>query len=89
MIEDQLTLSDKLAIERTHLANERTFLAFFRSSVFFLGSGLSIIHIDFFDEVTNLGWGFVILSPFMFLFGLYRVFSVRKFIKKTIQKAEK
>ena len=89
MEDDNLTLSDKLAIERTHLANERTFLAFFRSSVFFLGTGLSIIHISFFDDVTNLGWGFVILSPFMFLFGLYRVFSVRKFIKKTVRQTEK
>jgi len=89
MSKDKLTLGDTLAIERTHLANERTFLAFFRSSVFFLGTGLSIIHIAFFDEITNLGWGFVILSPFMFLFGLYRMFSVRKFIKKTLQNTEK
>lgn len=86
MRNEKLTLSDKLAIERTHLANERTFLAFFRSSVFFLGTGLSIININFFEDIPYLGWGFVILSPFMFLFGLYRVFYVRKFIKKAVEK---
>lgn len=85
MKENKLNLSDRLAIERTHLANERTFLAFFRSAVFFLGTGMSIIHINFFEEIPHLGWGFIILSPVMFLFGLYRLISVRRFIKKTIQ----
>ena len=85
MKEDNLNLSDRLAIERTHLANERTFLAFFRSAVFFLGTGISIIHINFFEDIPYLGWSFITLSPFMFLFGLYRLVSVRKFIKKTIQ----
>jgi len=87
MKEDNLNLSDRLAIERTHLANERTFLAFFRSAVFFLGTGISILHINFFEDIPFLGWGFVMLSPFMFLFGLYRLVSVRRFIKKTIQKS--
>ncbi|MFK5983644.1 MAG: DUF202 domain-containing protein [Flavobacteriaceae bacterium] len=87
MIEDKLKLSDRLAIERTHLANERTFLAFFRSAVFFLGSGISIIHINFFEDIPYLGWGFIMLSPIMFLFGLYRLIRVRKFIKKTIQQS--
>ena len=87
MIKDKLKLSDRLAIERTHLANERTFLAFFRSAVFFLGSGISIIHINFFEDIPYLGWGFIALSPIMFLFGLYRLIRVRKFIKKTIQQS--
>ena len=84
MEKDKLNLSDRLAIERTHMANERTFLAFFRSSVFFLGTGISIIHINIFEDVPYLGWGFIILSPLMFLMGLYRLIKVRKFIKKII-----
>lgn len=86
MKEDKLNLSDRLAIERTHMANERTFLAFFRSAVFFLGTGISIIHINFFDDIPYLGWGFIVLSPLMFLFGLFRLIKVRKFIKSTIEK---
>ncbi len=85
MEKDKLSLSDRLAIERTHLANERTFLAFFRLSVFFLGTGISIIHINFFKDIPFLGWGLVVLSPLMFLFGLYRLVYVRRFIEKTIQ----
>lgn len=88
MKEDKLNLSDRLAIERTHLANERTFLAFFRSAVFFLGTGISIIHINFFEDIPYLGWSFIVLSPLMFLFGLYRLVRVRKFIKKTVQQSQ-
>jgi len=87
MEKDKLNLSDRLAIERTNLANERTFLAFFRSAVFFLGTGISIIQINFFNDIPYLGWGFIVISPLMFLFGLYRLVSVRRFIKKTIQKS--
>jgi len=67
MEKDILKLSDRLAIERTHLANEITFLAFFRSAVFFLGSGISVLHINFFEDIPYLGWGFIVLSPIMFL----------------------
>ena len=87
MNSEKLKLTDRLAIERTRLANERTFLAFFRSAVFFLGTGISIIQINFFEDIPYLGWSFIMLSPFMFLFGLYRLISVRKFIKKTIEES--
>ena len=73
MKENELILRDTLAIERTKLANERTFLAYFRSSIFFLGTGLSIIHINFFEEVNYLGWSFVLVSPLVLGIGLYRL----------------
>jgi putative membrane protein len=84
MKENELKLSDVLAIERTRLANTRTFLAYFRSSVFFLATGLSIIKINFFDEVSYLGWGFVILAPLLFFLGLYRRIVINKAINKMI-----
>jgi putative membrane protein len=89
MEKDDLILRDILAIERTKLANERTFLAYFRSSIFFLATGISIIHIQFFDEVTYLGWIFVGLSPFVFSIGFIRLIKVRKAIKKLIYKVDK
>ena len=88
MKENELKLSDLLAIERTRLANTRTFLAYFRSSVFFLATGISIIHINFFEDVPFLGWGFVALSPILFFFGFYRRYTVNKSIKKMIDKSE-
>lgn len=88
MKENKLKLSDILAIERTRLANTRTFLAYFRSSVFFLASGLSIIKINFFEEVSYLGWGFVIIAPLLFLLGLYRKITVNKAINKMIDQSK-
>jgi len=86
---NELILRDTLAIERTKLANERTFLAYFRSSLFFLGTGLSIIHINFFEEVNYLGWFFVGASPLVFGIGLYRLISVRKGIANMVEDADK
>jgi len=76
-------------VERTKLANERTFLAYFRSSVFFIATGISVLSIHMFNKVDYLGWGFVILSPIMFFIGLHRLISVKKDINKVIQKSDK
>ena len=86
MKESDLILRDHLAIERTKLANERTFLAYFRSSVFFLATGISIIHINFFNEVNFIGWSFVGISPLLLSIGLVRLVKVRKALAKMIEK---
>jgi len=88
MKESDLILRDLLAMERTKLANERTFLAYFRTSIFFLGTGISIIHINFFAEITYLGWLFVCMSPIIFGIGFFRLLRVRKVIGKLIYKVE-
>ena len=79
---EKLILRDKLAIERTKLANERTFLAYFRTGIFFLGSGLSILHIEFFDSVNYLGWTLIGKSPAIIGIGIFRL----RYTKNTIQK---
>lgn len=84
-----LILRDRLAIERTKLANERTFLAYFRSSIFFLATGLSILHINFFNEVNYLGWFFIAISPIVFVIGIVRLISVRKSVDQLVNKAKK
>lgn len=85
---EELILRDRLAIERAKLANERTFLAYFRSSIFFLATGLSIIHINFFQEVNYLGWFFVGVSPIVFGVGFVRLITVRKSISKMVDNAD-
>ncbi len=80
--EKKLLLQDHLSIQRTMLANERTFLAYFRTAIIFLGSGLSIYKLHFFSEIKWLGLALIILSPFVFLLGLFRFFQVRRNIHK-------
>lgn len=74
----ELILRDKLAIERTHLANERTFLAYFRTSFVFLVTGLTFLKLDYFTEISWLGWTFISLFPFILIFGVIRLFRVKK-----------
>ncbi len=73
----ELILRDWLAIERTHLANERTFLAYFRTAFVFLATGLTIIKVDYFQNLNWLGWFFIGLFPFVLFFGIYRLIKVK------------
>ncbi len=60
--QDDLTLRDVLAIDRTLVANERTMLGYVRTTLAMLGAGAALLH--FFNEETSqyAGWGFVALS---------------------------
>ena len=51
-----------MALVRTKLANERTFLAYFRTFAVLLSSGLAIIKIDVLQELMGLGYFFLIAS---------------------------
>ncbi|MCI5083360.1 MAG: DUF202 domain-containing protein [Saprospiraceae bacterium] len=77
-----LNKTDVLAIERTRLANERTFLAYFRSSIVFLSSGFAIIKINALKEITDIGYFLLVIAPLLFLIGLIRFFYVRKKVRK-------
>ena len=57
-INKDLILRERLAIQRTHLANQSTFLAFLRTSLYLLVAGLST------ENLLKLPFD----SPFMFLF---------------------
>ncbi|WP_055446420.1 DUF202 domain-containing protein [Lacinutrix mariniflava] len=80
--ENDLTTRDWLAIERTKLANERTFLAYFRTFVVFLGSGITILKLEFLTELKSLGIALLIMAPIILLIGLIRLFKVKSTIKK-------
>ena len=83
MIEkNDLTTRDWLAIERTKLANEGTFLAYFRTFVVFLGSGITLLKLEFLTELKSLGITLVIIAPVILCIGLIRLFKVKSTIKK-------
>jgi putative membrane protein len=49
---DPLSLSDRLALQRTRLANERTFLTYVRTSLAMVGFGLVLLQL----HPTRAGW---------------------------------
>lgn len=81
MEKDPLITRDWLAIERTKLANERTFLAYFRTSMVFLGTGVGILKIEFFENIKPYGLVFLLIAPLIFIIGLLRLWVVKKRIR--------
>ncbi len=65
---------DWLAIERTHLANERNMLAYLRSALVMFATGIGLTHIEYFDQVKVLGIVFVIVAPLLIIWGTARYY---------------
>lgn len=79
--ESPLITRDWLAIERTKLANERTFLAYFRTFIVILGTGVTLMKLELFEDLKSVGVVFTAISPILLIVGLVRLFSVRKKIR--------
>lgn len=82
----QLILRDVLAIDRTRLANERTLLAWIRTSVMLLVSGISLLKL--FEGVWVLEALGAFLIPVAIIsaaVGLQRYFKVRSLIEASDQ----
>ncbi|WP_033960482.1 DUF202 domain-containing protein [Psychroserpens jangbogonensis] len=80
--QNTLITRDWLAIERTKLANERTFLAYFRTFIVFLGTGLTVLKIEFFSELKAFGIALLIISPIILIIGVIRLIRVKQTIRK-------
>ena len=76
-----LITRDWLAIERTKLANERTFLAYFRTFLVILGTGVTIIKLEFFSDIESFGIILIVVSAIILFIGIYRLIRVRKTIR--------
>ena len=77
-----LITRDWLAIERTKLANERTFLAYFRTFLVILGTGVTILKLEFFSDLKSYGIILIVVSAFVLSIGVYRLFRVKRKIRK-------
>lgn len=81
-IEKELPLQELLSLERTKLANERTFLSYLRTSMALLGGGLTIIRMDMFEKVYDIGWACLILSPFITALAIFRFLNNKRKLRK-------
>lgn len=71
-------IRDRLALDRTHLANERTLLAYVRTALALAGAGAGLI--QFFDTATSQVTGrvLIVLGVLGFLVGIWRFLVVRR-----------
>lgn len=77
---DPLSLSDRLALQRTRLANERTFLTYVRTSLAMLGFGLVLIRLHP-ARTGMLGYGAMGAAALVMLTGWLRFRQRRKEIE--------
>jgi putative membrane protein len=84
-INKDLILREKLALQRTILANSSTFLAFLRTSLYFAIAGLSIENLI---KVNNGHWfeiGFWLSAIIILIVGVVNYFMHRKKIKDSFK----
>lgn len=88
MDDNQLSTRDWLAIARTKLANERTLLAYFRTFIVLLSSGIAILKLQMFANLKTLGYFLLIVAPVILLVGLGRFFYYKRHIRRYYNEEE-
>lgn len=75
-----LVLREQLALQRTSLANQTTFLAFLRTSMYFFIAGLSLENLLKVDHSFLIEFFFFASSFVLFLIGVLNYFKHKKLI---------
>ena len=73
-----MCLRDYLALDRTKLANQRTFLGYIRTFISLLASGVGFIRFVDIDIAQYVGIILCFVSPIFFIVGTYKYLSMRK-----------
>ncbi|MBF2709046.1 DUF202 domain-containing protein [Flavobacterium soyangense] len=79
-INKDLILRERLALQRTILANQSTFLAFLRTSLYFFVAGLSITSLLNLTNSITIEIFFFTSSFIIFLIGIVNYFRQKKLI---------
>ena len=79
-INKDLILRERLALQRTVLANQSTFLAFLRTSMYFFVAGLSLESLLKIENSYIIEWFLFISSFVIFCIGIFNYFSHKKMI---------
>lgn len=82
-INKDLILREKLALQRTVLANQTTLLSFLRTSLYFLAAGLSLKNLLKMEDSLTLEFTLFSVSIGTLLFGVYNFFKHKKSIEKS------
>lgn len=80
-----MILRDNLAVDRTVLANERTFLAFIRTSLTLFIAGISLLKFFDFPAFNILGWIFILLSAVVIITGFIKRKQISQRISQEIK----
>lgn len=76
-----LSLRDKLALDRTRLANQRTFMAYIRTSFYLVIVALAILEFNEFAAFYNWVWFLLAAAAIVLLIGFYTFYKVKRRIR--------
>ncbi|MBR9923184.1 MAG: DUF202 domain-containing protein [Bacteroidetes bacterium] len=77
-----LILRDRLAIDRTRMANQRTLLSFIRTGIYFAATALAIFHLEKRSHFTFIEWTLCSIGVFLALTGIINYLFMRRKIRK-------
>ena len=80
ILNKDLILRERLALQRTILANQSTFLAFLRTAMYFFIAGLSLKSLLKVDNSNIIEISFFISSFLIFFIGVFNYFKHKKMI---------
>ncbi len=75
---EDIILRDFLALERTRLANERTLLAYLRTSLYMVLGGIAFLQLSEFDNIRWLGFVAIGLSVVFVITGIIRFYFLKR-----------
>lgn len=74
----EMILRDRLALTRTHLGNERTFLAYIRTFIGAYASGVGLIKLTNQAFFIATGYILIVIAPIILAVGIARLMQVRR-----------
>ena len=75
---DKLILRDHLALERTRLANERTFMAYIRSALYLIIGGLALLQLEGHGDLAWVGIVSLVLALAFVIIGVVRFYKLKR-----------
>ena len=83
LINKDLILRERLALQRTNLANQSTFLAFLRTAMYFVMAGLTIRNLFTSGEHRVIEFAFYGIAGLVIIAGITNFITHRKMIQKS------
>lgn len=80
VINKDLILRERLALQRTNLANQTTYLAFLRTALYFFIAGISVDSLLKIEYSIYMEIIFYIISALIFIIGFINFFKQKKLI---------
>lgn len=69
---EQMILRDYLAVDRTMMTNEASYMSYIRTSLTMMAAGVTLIKIFPEDYVQIVGWGIIVIGGWLAIHGYHR-----------------